>query len=92
MILIRPAAAVLTYIGKTCYVAKNIVSFVSEEPVITAISSKVAEAEKADNDNIYNRTKPTKKKDFSSSSVFPIHHKRLNYSGFPPMADSTDCP
>jgi DNA-binding transcriptional LysR family regulator len=46
------AAGFSPILAKTCYVAKNIVSFVSEEPVITAISSKVAEAEKADNDNI----------------------------------------
>ncbi len=39
-------------LAKTCYVAKNIVSFVSEGLVISVLSSKVAEAEKADNDNI----------------------------------------
>ena len=36
----------------TCYIAKNIVSFVREGSVISVVSKKVAEAEKDDNISI----------------------------------------
>jgi DNA-binding transcriptional LysR family regulator len=39
-------------LAKTCYVARNIVSLVREGPVISVVSRKVAEAEKADNISI----------------------------------------
>lgn len=43
------AAGFSPILAKTCYVARNIVSLVREGRVISAISGKVAEAEKADN-------------------------------------------
>ncbi len=46
------AAGFSPILAKTCYVARNIVSLVREGPVISVVSRKVAEAEKADNISI----------------------------------------